>query len=212
MQGVRTGRVRVGVVRLVRAAARAVGDLAYPVRRITSMTRGIPLTPAVRKALVADIRATMGTPEGGLRKLAERNGVSRSTVSRIAMAEGISWTQEGRSKVEKALDQHKLSSAERRARIAERMLDMVEQAIDDMNQATVVYNFGGKDNSYNERVFNRPPTADQRNLATIVGIFTDKHKMLDQYDSDARSGAMLDRWLTAMIGEEDPGGLPPAGR
>jgi len=170
------------------------------------MTQGIPMSPGKRAALVADMRATIGTSEGSARLLAQRHGVSKSTVSRTAMQEGISFGQVGRSRVENAIQEHRLTAAERRARLADRFLDNVEQALDDMNTEALIFNFGGKDNTYEARTLPRPPTADLRNLATIAAIFTDKHKMLDQYDSDARSGAMLDRWLNAMIGEDQSDG------
>jgi transposase-like protein len=173
--------------------------------------RGVPIEPAVRAAIVADLRATVGTPEGSIRRVAERHGVSRQSIVRIAADEGVSWSDEGRHKVENAVEARRKTNAELRSALAERLLGVANRALSDMDSPAVIYNFGGKDNSYNERTVERPPTADQRNLATIAAIAIDKHKVLDMYDADARSGAMLDRWLGAMIGE-DPNGSPPAGR
>lgn len=170
------------------------------------MGRGIPITPEKRAAIVADLRATMGTADGSIRLVSDRHGVAKSSISRIAQAEGISWTQEGRSIAENAVDQRRKTNAQLRSALAERLLEVANRALSDMNAPAVIYNFGGKDNSYNERTVDRPPTADQRNLATIAAIAIDKHKVLDMYDADARSGAMLDRWLGAMVGEDQNDG------
>lgn len=71
-----------------------------------------------------------------------------------------------------------------------------------MNSPAVIYNFGGKDNSYNQRVVERPPTGDQRNLMTVAAIALDKHKMLDTYDTQQSISSAVDDWLGAMMGRD----------
>ena len=165
------------------------------------MTRGVKLDPDVRAAVIADLRATHGTPEGSVRMISDRHGVPRSTISRIAKDEGLT-NEVGHARMQNAIQTRLNGNAEIRAELASRMLRAANRALSDMEASATIYNFGGKDNTYNERTVNRPPTADQRNLMIIAATAIDKHKVLDQYDSDARTGAMLDRWLNAMIGED----------
>jgi hypothetical protein len=90
--------------------------------------------------------------------------------------------------------------AARRARISERLVEAAERALDDMNAPAVIYNFGGKDNTYAERPVSRPPVADQRQLATIAAIALDKHRMLDQYDAQQGMASAVDDWLLDRLG------------
>lgn len=54
------------------------------------------LDEAKKQAILADIRATAGTPEGSVRKIAERAEVSTATVQRVAKAAGIedAWSRD----------------------------------------------------------------------------------------------------------------------
>lgn len=69
-----------------------------------------------------------------------------------------------------------------------------------MEAPSVIYNFGGKDNTYNEKQVSRPPVADQRQLATIAAIALDKHKMLDNYDAQQGLASAVDDWLLDKLG------------
>jgi hypothetical protein len=66
-----------------------------------------------------------------------------------------------------------------------------------------VYSFGGRDNTYAERMLSRPDFRGRRDLAQVAKIALDAHKMLDQYDSDAAQAAAVDAWLKSMIGAPD---------
>jgi hypothetical protein len=166
--------------------------------------RGRKISDQQRAAIEADLRRNIGTPEGAFRRVAERHDVAFVTVRRICDAAGIDPPDERRARTEKATDQQRASNAERRAELASRLLDVAKDAVDEMYQPATIYNFGGKDNTYNEKQVQRPPTGDRRNLATIAAIMMDKHKVLDMYDADARAGAALDRWLDHLTGEETP--------
>lgn len=55
-----------------------------------------PLDPTRRASILADIEATAGTPDGSVRKIADRQSVSTATVRRAAEAAGISdaWSRD----------------------------------------------------------------------------------------------------------------------
>lgn len=89
-----------------------------------------------------------------------------------------------------------------RARIAQLAALRAETALDlqldamkltqQMWESAVVFNFGGKDNSYNERVVDEPPAGDKKNLMAAAGIALEKSLKLvppadDAGADDARS-------------------------
>lgn len=159
-----------------------------------------PLTKAEKAAILHDLRKTFGTIEGTYRAVAGRHGCSPNTVARIARDNELT-SESGRAKVQNATKARQAQMAEQRARISEMLLNEAERALQNMHEPHLVFNFGGKDNSYNEKTLPSPPTGDQRNLATIAAIMLDKHKMLDTYDDAAKLMNSVDSWLTAMAGE-----------
>lgn len=165
---------------------------------------------AVRQAILADARATIGTPDGAVRRIAARHGVSDASVRRFIAAEPDIpqlGTPEIRDRMKNAIATRVLTMADRRARLSERWVEVAERALDDMESPATVFNFGGKDNTFEARVLPRPPTADRRNLAIIAATAVDKHKVLDNYDSDARDRDALTVWLEHMMpkGTDDGG-------
>lgn len=166
-----------------------------------------PMDPKLRDAITQDIVRTTGTPDGSIRKIAARNNVSDSTVRKVRDEAGLEAPEITRVHTKSATEQTRANNAQLRAQIAKRLLAVANEALDDMNAEATIYNFGGKDNTYNEKKVGRPPTGDRRNLATIAAIALDKHKMLDAYDADASQGADMDRFLRALGGQRPSGDL-----
>lgn len=162
------------------------------------------LSEEQRLAIEKDLKATHGTREGATRRVADRHGISQSTVRRIQIDLRLApfADDEVRTVTKNATAALVADNAARRAAIAKRLLDVAERAIDDMGAPAKIYNFGGKDNTYNEREVPRPPTGDQRNLATVAAIALDKHKMLDGYDAQQGMASAVDDWLGAMMGRD----------
>ena len=157
----------------------------------------------MRTAILADLRATAGTPDGALRRVAKRHGVSDSTIRRVrdmAPPEAGVSVEQSRAKMKNAIAAKVGTLAERRAAISERLIRKAEEFLDDLDSPVVVYNFGGKDNTFNSHEVPRPPEADRQRLATMIAIFIEKHKLLDQYDSDVARGSAFDQWLATMSG------------
>ncbi len=112
-----------------------------------------------------------------------------------------------------------------RARVAQLAALRADTAIDlhldalkltqQMWEPAVVFNFGGKENTYNEREVDEPPTADKKNLMAAAGIALEKSLKLvppadDAGADDARSMlGQLMRGLKAAYDEaasEEPEG------
>jgi len=132
-----------------------------------------------RAAILADIK----TGEKGRNQIAREHGVSQSTVSLIAQDAGLT------SAFDRTTTKHATAAATadnkaRRAAIASRLLTKASEFLDQIDAPHLVFNFGGKDNTYEERELDRPPTADMRNLMTCAAIALDKHVVLDKHDGD----------------------------
>lgn len=156
------------------------------------MARGVPVQPKTRTKIIALIRQEVARNE-----IARRCGVSTATVSRIARAEGLTFD---RSQTKAATAAQTVDLTAARLRLAEKMTARAERMLDDLDGEYLVYNFGGKDNTYNERVLAKPPVEVQRNAVTTAGIAFDKLTRIieksDETDGLAPVESMLGRLAT----------------
>ncbi|HZE37763.1 MAG TPA: hypothetical protein VE172_03040 [Stackebrandtia sp.] len=150
-------------------------------------------SPEKRAAIIADIAAGKKSAH----QIAREHGVAQSTISRIAGQEGLSFD---RSATKDATEAKVADSKARRAEISRKFLEKADKLLDQMDAPHLVFNFGGKDNDYNERVLDKPPTADLRNLMTSAAIAFDKHMAADKHDNDDQGLAAVDAWLRSMLG------------
>lgn len=97
-----------------------------------------PLDDIKRQAVLDDIRATAGSLEGSVRKIADRNGVSTATVRRVAESAdlGNAWARDNTKKATEAkqvdLAARLINQASRNAGVAEQILESFENmALDD---------------------------------------------------------------------------------
>lgn len=167
-----------------------------------------PLPESKRSAIVADIRAG-----GSCRAIAKAHNVSPSTVAKLAEKHGLADAF-NRSQTEKATQAKRADNASRRAVLSVRLLDAAESALNRMEQPAIVYNFGGSENSYNERELPSPPSGDLRNLMVTAAAAIDKHVVIEKLDSDhdaKTAGALLDTLLDDLRGRHGSGDDTKAG-
>lgn len=162
------------------------------------MARGVPLSPEQRAEIAEKMRETIGTPEGSVRKLAALFGVGPTSIRRIRDEFGLRSADEARAMTEKAAQQTKISNADRRAALAKRLLQVAEHALDDMAEPTIVFSFGGRDNTYAEHELLEPDFAGRQKLMTIAAIALDKHLVIEKHDSEASAASdfeLFQRWI-----------------
>jgi hypothetical protein len=152
-----------------------------------------PLSDRKRRAILADIEAEADSCRG----IAAKHGVSRTTVSDLAKKNGFAF---GRQQTKRATEAAVVDAKARRAEISRKFLEKADKLLDQMDRPHLVFNFGGKDNDYNERLLDAPPTADLRNLMTSAAIAFDKHMAADRHDNDDQGLAAVDAWLRTMLG------------
>lgn len=133
-----------------------------------------------------------------LTAIARELGTSPATVSKYARLDGIEFD---RAKTKSATAARKIDLAAMRAELAHRLLVEANHFLGSLHKPFVVFNFGGKDNTYEERTLDGPPTADIRNLLTSTGIALQRSLELSKFDADPNEGlSAVDEWLEAMTG------------
>jgi hypothetical protein len=140
------------------------------------------IDPAKRAAIEADIRAR----RKGRNEIARDHGVSVGSVTRIAQQ--IQDNQEppafDRSSTKRATEAKIADDMVKRQRVSRAFLDRAEQLLGELDRPYLVFNFGGKDNTYNEHQLEKPPVEVIRNLITSAAVAFDKHLAQDRHDSE----------------------------
>jgi hypothetical protein len=136
-------------------------------------------------------------------------GRSGRTVSRIAAELGLAFD---RSDATRAATAAKKADGEaRRARLQLEALDAAAKLFSQMFAPTKVYNFGGKENDYNEREHPEPPFRDKRDIATAIKALADTALKLAEYDKatgNEDEKSMLTDLRSALVTAWEKGGGP----
>ena len=104
-------------------------------------------------------------------EIARRVGISAGSVTNICRAADRAFD---RSETSKATDARKIDLAAGRTRLAEKMLAVAEGMLDSVDQPYLVYNFGGKDNTYEEHLLDSAPFEVRQRALTGAGVTFDK--------------------------------------
>jgi transposase-like protein len=137
-----------------------------------------------RAAILADIKA--GTK--GRAQIARDHGVNPQTVGNIAKRAGV-VDAFSRLQTENATRAAAIDSKALRVSTARRFLDKTNELLDQMDEPHLVFNFGGKDNTYEEHLLKKPPTGDLKNLMVSAATAIDKHLVLERHDSASSDAA-----------------------
>jgi hypothetical protein len=129
----------------------------------------------------------------GRNEIARRLQRSPRTVSVLCAEMGLSFD---RTMTEEATRARVADVTERRAILAEALQTDAERLTERMWLPAVVYNFGGKDNSYEEREVDEPPAGDKRALMSAAGMAIDRSLRL--LPPAAEAGAEAAR---SMVGQ-----------
>ena len=136
------------------------------------------------------------------RAIAKALGSSPSTVSRWAESEGLSFD---RSQTAAATEAHTVDLAAERLALAEEMMEAGREALREIKGPVVVYNFGGKDNTFRQRKLDRAPMSMRREALTAAGIAFDKAtRIVEKATGPAEAAAgVLDQVASALTAAAD---------
>ncbi|MFF5589719.1 helix-turn-helix domain-containing protein [Streptomyces hygroscopicus] len=149
-------------------------------------------------------------------EIARRLQRSGRTISVIAADLGLSFD---RAATEEATRARMADLAERRAILAEALQEDAERLTEQMWEPAKIYNFGGKDNTYEERDVPEPPADAKRLLMTAAGAAIDRSLKLappvgGTSEEDAKSmlgkimGGLATVWNEQQAAGEGDGDAP----
>lgn len=126
-------------------------------------------------------------------------GRSKQTVSRYAKSLGLEWD---RATTAKAAEAVHIDNKARRVALEERLLVEAQKIMDQLWEPTVVFAFGGKDNTYEEHTLTQPTFGDQKAIVqtatTAIRESTRLHEMNAGQNTD-HAKSMLVQMQEALL-------------
>lgn len=116
----------------------------------------------------------------GRNAIAKDTGINQRKVSKIAEQLGITFVRSPHVRI--ATEAKKVDARARRAALALALLDDAERLRRAMWESCNAYNFGGKDNTFEQVMLDEPSFRDKREIMTAVGLAIDRAMKLDEYD------------------------------
>lgn len=128
--------------------------------------------------------------------IAREVGRSGSTVSRVVRHAGLSFDRASTIEATKA---RQADLAEMRADLEMRYLERAAELLEQMDEPHLVFNIGGKENTYTEHLLDRPTTGDIRNLMQSASIATTASLKIATAGVGDTDHSAVDAWLEFML-------------
>ncbi|WP_053913667.1 helix-turn-helix domain-containing protein [Streptomyces sp. TP-A0875] len=148
-----------------------------------------------------------------------RNDIARAikrspaTVSKIAAAFDPPLKFDRAPQVEAATVVRKADLAARRAEMAERLHDAAERELGKLTEATLYWEWGGKDHTYAQKLADEPIPADRRAIMGVIATALDRSLKLvpPKDDAGAESRSVIGDLMAGLARNyaERHGGPPP---
>jgi len=149
-----------------------------------------PVSDAERQQIIEAIRSGLSC-----RQVAKQFGRSTDTISRIAR--DIGWDF-GQTNVQRAHEINARYGAEWRADMRQKLAEESMRLLEDMRKPSLVYNFGGKENSYNEHLLDEPDGLTKRSLMQSVSTALQTILRFDAADKTSGNRGLLDVWFAEI--------------
>lgn len=151
-----------------------------------------PISTAQRRQVLA-----LHADGQGRNEIARTVGIALGSVTKIVSEAGLNFD---RTATVAATAAAKADARARRAELGRLLLEDAHRLREQVWTPTTVFNFGGKDNTYEEHLMPKPPTGDLRNLMVIAATAIDKHLVLERHDASEpdAAGSLLGALLTGL--------------
>lgn len=158
-----------------------------------------PLTPAELEQ-IRELHAA-GKGRNDIARALKRSGAS---ISKACVDMGLPFD---RTAVQMATEARKADAAARRALLEIAYLEEAHRLVEEVRAPAVVYNFGGKENTYEERLHDEPDAASKLKLMQASGVAVDRALRIAEHD--AETGMEQARSMLSALGRA-LGITPPA--
>lgn len=128
-------------------------------------------------------------------QIAKQFGRSSNTISRIAKSVGHQFAQVN---AVHAREVKAVYDSERRAGLIASSIDAAERMFKQMFSPALVYNFGGKDNTYNEHMVSEPSFRDKRDIAATIATMVRTATELQKLENAAGTDDLLQEFIDAI--------------
>lgn len=135
-----------------------------------------------------------GLARNEIARLVDRSG---RTVSRVVAEAG--GTFERSAQTEAATKAQQEDNRRMRARLQALLLEDAMRIREQLWEPAVVYNFGGRDNTYEEHTLDRPDFAGQNAIMRTVGVAIDKAVKLAEADREKQDAGSVVSLLGALV-------------
>lgn len=149
-----------------------------------------PVTSEERARIIEAVRGGMSRNDAA--RTFER---SPATISKIAHKAGLNFD---RSKTAAATKAKQADNRERRASITTRMLDDIEKLQSQLFAPTMVYNFGGKDNTFETAEINEPSFRDKRDITASISNLMGRVLDTERIDQPQAGHGALEQLVEAI--------------
>ena len=119
----------------------------------------------------------------GRNQIAAETGFSQGQVTRAARDMGLQWD---RMQPPEAAAAQAAQIAAMRAELKRNYLRQAGQLLSDIESPHVAFNFGGRDNTYNEHELDSPPSRDKLQLMQASTLAAQTHMKLAELDDGAQ--------------------------
>lgn len=145
----------------------------------------------------------------GCNAIASKLDISASVISRWAKAEGLKFD---RAQVAVAVKAHTFDLAAARLALAEKMMTVATDLLDSAQSPYTVFNFGGKDNTYEEHTLDAPPVEAKRSMVVTAGIAFDKATKVLEKDTSGvvTAHSLLDTLILGLESKAADYETPPS--
>ena len=161
------------------------------------MATNQPISDDERQQIIDALRAG-----ASITSTAKNYQRSKSTIAKIAKQAGIDADEAARSRLARATAARRAYGLEARAERLAKMHAAMDRAIDRMGEPTVVFHFGGKDNTIAERYLDEPDSRTFNELSRAVAALSQAEATVLRHDErgDEVTSA-FDEWLDLVSGQ-----------
>ncbi|MFF7851912.1 helix-turn-helix domain-containing protein [Streptomyces sp. NPDC007910] len=137
----------------------------------------------------------------GRNEIARRLNRGPRTVSIIAARLGLTFDV---TMTEEATRHRVAQLAEKRAILADALMDDALRLSEQLWEGATIHSFGGKDHTHNSHDVDEPLAVDKKNLMAAATAAAAQSLRLVPPESDAQGLAAVDQWLRGMMSGEPP--------